>query len=315
MKKSILLLLTLSLNLYAQSYEDFDNYIHSVPVTLPANMKLTELLKENGYDLKERDWSTITMHMNKLTPEMLQKRDTEMTIYLLPKISYEEYANSKTKRTVASIEVENKSEKVIPIKNTKIDYSVGVSYGNLAITQDSTELSMNFAKLTGSIDYKLNSRYTLQGHLSGFKPIRVKYSESNKVVNPTEIYPEFGAKVMRSFQTWDLGLAYDHLNYFVLGTRTNLYLDFEPEKLHKLSLKSNIPVNDKTHLLASAGHLRSFTSEEINGFDISLGAAYRLDSQDRFKVSGLVYQSRLNTAVSKSSEISTAYSLSLVMKF
>ena len=100
--KIILITFTFIAQVYAQTYLDFDSYIHSIKVELPHDKNLEQILGEYGYDHKKKNWVKITMLMNGLSEEILSKREESISIFLPPKISYQDYLNSKTNRDPAS---------------------------------------------------------------------------------------------------------------------------------------------------------------------------------------------------------------------
>lgn len=104
MNKLILFLLLISTNSFAQSYMDFDKYLHSQKIELKANQDLDKVLKYKGYDLKQRNWKKITLHMNGISQNDLLSRKASLDIYLPPKISFQDYLKTHRRqlRSIAS---------------------------------------------------------------------------------------------------------------------------------------------------------------------------------------------------------------------
>lgn len=221
--------------------------------------------------------------------------------------------DSNVERQIASIVSEKKIEKE-EISESKYKFSLGLNYGTLAIEQSSAKLDMSFVKLQGGATYKLDSEYTLGVNLIGTKFLSIGYSESDEYTTVSNIYPEVGLFVSKNYEKWSASLAYDLMNYFVLGS-SNGAQTLSPKQVHRMSFKPFLPLKYNVGLFAGIGYLKSFGSEDINGFDASTGAVYSFGKENKYKVSGYAYQSNLSTALSDTNDTSSAYGVSFSVGF
>ncbi|MCT4641390.1 MAG: hypothetical protein N4A33_03770 [Bacteriovoracaceae bacterium] len=192
-------------------------------------------------------------------------------------------------------------------------FSIGSAIGMVETKKDADKINMNFLKVNIGYQHKLKNSYTLSTKFVLTKFNNIEYSLSDEQGQANSIYPEFGLKISKKFNAWSVGLAYDYLNYFVLGdTSTDIILT--PQQIHRTSFTQGYSVNDRWSLFTSLGYLTSFSSIKISGLDMSLGASYKLMKNQNLNLAGVLYKSSVSVSGAEDDN-SNALALSLSYNF
>lgn len=102
--KIFILSILFSTSAFAQSYIEFDKYIHSKKINLRPSESIQEVLSQNGYDIQSSNkWINYTLWMNGLNKAESKQRVKQRELYLPPTISFQDYLNQKKSRKIASV--------------------------------------------------------------------------------------------------------------------------------------------------------------------------------------------------------------------
>lgn len=203
--------------------------------------------------------------------------------------------------------------KSLPSKSS-LNYSLGLGYGAVDVKRNAENISGSFSKISASVSSQLNSQYTLSGHLTGAFFLNMSHSDSKQTSNSSGLYPEFGATLSRTEGHWQPGISYDMLNYFVIKNDIG-EVNLEPNKLHRLSFKTNFSISDSVGVFGGPGYLQSLDSEKISGYDLTLGASYKFGQRDRYSFSLVGNKNYLSTNESSKNDESTAWLGTLKINF
>jgi hypothetical protein len=173
---------------------------------------------------------------------------------------------------------------------------------------------MNFLKASGNIKYQFNKKYFFTSSLSVVQFQGIEHSLTDKTLDSSGVYPEFGAAIHRRFGNLSIGLGYDLLQYFTRDTDA-VGVSLAPSAIHRASAKVSYQLTSKLSFLANAGFVKGFEESDINGFDTSIGANYAFDNAQKFSITPVFYKSFVERDSGELSDESTAFALSFSYKF
>ena len=241
------------------------------------------------------------------------KRDNSLSSNLIQKnqkITLPFCASEGIKRSLAALntnvtEINPNKKNLLPVP-----LSVGLTYGQFTVNQNSETLSMNFLKFQVAGKYKINNDYTLTGKASVASFFGINYSEAEENdVSASNYYPEFGGSISTKSGALSYGASYDLMNYFLIRNETDS-ITLDPSQLHRFSANGYYTITDKMGLFANLGYLNGFDSENISGFDMSVGGSYGLNNDGSYRIAPLFYYGSINSDLSSEAETSNAFALS-----
>lgn len=294
------------LNKEAKYYSSYIDMISERKIKVRKGQKVIDILKADGFEYRSLKTAYLhTLRDNKLKKNIINKSG----FITLPFCGSKDIRRSIAALNTNITEIKPRNKSLLPIP-----MNIGLSVGQFAVDQDSKNLSMNFLKLQASGKYKLNSDYLLTGKVSAASFTNIKYSEATGETNTTNFYPEFGVSLNTRSGAFSYGVSYDRINYFLIKDESDS-ITLEPNQLNKLSANGFYSFTDELGVFANAGFMMGFDSENITGFDLSLGASYAFGDQNRFKVSPLMYYGSVNSDLSSEAETSNAFALSVSVDF
>ncbi|MBT7608337.1 MAG: hypothetical protein HN576_01185 [Bacteriovoracaceae bacterium] len=289
-----------TLNYKIKSGDDFASIIKKfVKPDSIINSKSPMIHKTRGDNPQITDWKNLKAG---------QKIVMSVTSDVIDMKKVEAYL-SEEKKLKAKLALEKQATKV----KKRIYYSLGSTLGQVKTVRGSKKLTMNLVKLSTGIKYQTKSKYWLTGSISLAKFLSINHSDSDKSAS-SGIVPEFGFGAGRVFGNTHLSLAYDMINYYFAASSSTT-TSLAPVKVHRLALKPFYKVNESVAMFGGAGFLKSFGSESISGFDLTLGSSYFFGKTKQFGISPLLYMSNLSTSASSESDSSTAWLMSFSASF
>lgn len=290
----------------AKYYLRYIEMVAERKVKVTKGQKIIDLLKNDRFEYKSLKKAYLhTLRDNKLKGNTVQKSMTVTLPFCASKGIKRSIAALNT--NVTEMKSERKSLLPIPI-------NIGMTLGQFSVNQDSRELSMNFLRLQLSGKYQLSSDYILSGKASAATFTNIKYSEAIGETNFSNFYPEFGASISTKAGSFSYGFSFDRINYFLIKDESDS-ITLEPNQLNKISVNGYYSISDGLGIFANAGYMNGFNSENISGYDLSLGGSFAFGNQNRYKVSPLMYYGSVNSNLSTEAEISNAFALSFSVDF
>lgn len=226
------------------------------------------------------------------------------------------YCRNMTKRKIASKQItETVGEPSYFKKSSSIRASA--SYGKLNLTQDTNKFDMDILKTSGSYSYQFKKDQSIKASISATKFLNLKFNKLDDTLTPTDkTYFEFGGQYTRSYDNYAIGVAYDYLNYFVIGTLDdNETPALVPISINRISVRPSYFLNDNQSLFAGLGFIQSFEDTGIAGFDFALGTSYQFGSKKKYSITGTIYQSSVDSSESSKQDQSQYFGLSFSAKF
>jgi hypothetical protein len=280
-------------------YLKYFRLISSRKVHVKRNQSLRSIIKNDSFSYKNIKRGVHLLKMaNGIRSEIFKKNKVINLPFCITK---------QNKRTIASIKKTSTTVKVKKNQNTSpLGFKVGVNTGLLSLKQQDKTLDSNYAKISLGSSYKFKNNYTLSASLSMTKFLETKVSGSS-TQSSDSIFSEFGFSLGKNLRDWSVALAYDSLNFFIIDNSI-----VTVNQINRFSIKPSYSVSNKSGIFAGLGYINDFSEKEITGFDLSLGASYRINKDLSLSVYG--YQGDISTSFSNKNTVS-AYGISLSYGF
>lgn len=284
------------------SFIEFMKVMNSRQTKLTAGKSLKSAINSDQYHYGSEEKA---MKLFKMANGLRKNKFKSDKTIVLP---YCFEAGTRELASIGNIETSIDKEEVREPKTFAL--SISAQYGNLDVESSDGDISMQFLKASAGAYYKINDDYFLTSLVSAVQFRNIEHTETNKKVEASDLFPEFGVSAFRKFDRLNVGAGYDFLQYFVRDASV-AGVSLNPSATHRASAKVSYSLTDSLVAFANLGYLKSFEENNISGVDTSVGVNYSFGKYKAYSVAPVFYKGSVERDSSEGTDSSTV----LAVKF